>query len=166
MANYPKSFDNSKLTSEDKLILSDFYERREIFDVYLQSHALKIFTCPGCSYPTLGERGGYEICPICGWEDDNQDDPKADEVWGGPNSNLSLTENRLKIGGVLKDLAQNLNSEILSCPEEVIKAIGELEAKLSTFLHENIRGNTNINDSIWEEWENFRRNSLLILIKK
>ncbi|WP_198674015.1 CPCC family cysteine-rich protein [Chitinophaga alhagiae] len=27
-------------------------------------------TCPCCGYITLSERGGYEICPICFWEDD------------------------------------------------------------------------------------------------
>jgi hypothetical protein len=39
----------------------------------------------------LAERGGYEICPVCWWEDDGQDVHNADEVWGGPNGRLSLT---------------------------------------------------------------------------
>lgn len=52
------------------------------------------FLCPCCGYPTLSERGGYEICSLCFWEDDGQDDPNADEVWGGPNSDYSLTEAR------------------------------------------------------------------------
>ena len=52
------------------------------------------YTCPCCGYPTLGERGGYEICELCNWEDDGQDDPHADEVWGGPNGKYSLTEAR------------------------------------------------------------------------
>jgi hypothetical protein len=43
---------------------------------------------------TLRDRGGYDICPVCFWEDDGQDDPHADEVWGGPNGNLSLTAAR------------------------------------------------------------------------
>jgi hypothetical protein len=34
------------------------------------------------------------VCPLCWWEDDGQDDPRADEVWGGPNGGLSLTEAR------------------------------------------------------------------------
>jgi hypothetical protein len=42
----------------------------------------------------LGERGGYEICPLCNWEDDGQDDPHADEVWGGPNGSYSLSQAR------------------------------------------------------------------------
>jgi hypothetical protein len=44
--------------------------------------------------PTLDERSGYEICPICFWEDDGQDSDDADIVRGGPNSNYSLTEAR------------------------------------------------------------------------
>lgn len=43
----------------------------------------------------LSERGGYEICRLCNWEDDGQDDPHADEVWGGPNGGYSLTQARL-----------------------------------------------------------------------
>jgi len=38
--------------------------------------------------------GGFEICILCNWEDDGQDDPYADEVWGGPNGDYSLTEAR------------------------------------------------------------------------
>lgn len=52
------------------------------------------YPCPCCGYPTLYERGGYEICPLCEWEDDGQDDPHADEVWGGPNKRYSLSQAR------------------------------------------------------------------------
>ena len=52
------------------------------------------YTCPCCGYPTLSERGGYEICRLCDWEDDGQDDPDADKVYGGPNKGYSLTAAR------------------------------------------------------------------------
>lgn len=64
--------------------------------------ARKLERCPCCYYLTLSERGGYDICEICGWEDDGQDDETSDEVWGGPNSDLSLTQGRYnfaRIGG-------------------------------------------------------------------
>jgi hypothetical protein len=51
--------------------------------------------CPCCHYVTLLERGGFGICPVCFWEDDGQDDHDANEVRGGPNASLSLTEARL-----------------------------------------------------------------------
>lgn len=50
--------------------------------------------CPCCGFLTLGERHAWEICPVCFWEDDGQDDPDADQVWGGPNGSLSLTQAR------------------------------------------------------------------------
>lgn len=49
------------------------------------------YACPCCRYLTLDVRGVYDICPVCYWEDDGQDDPDADAVWGGPNGQLSLT---------------------------------------------------------------------------
>jgi hypothetical protein len=49
-------------------------------------------TCCGCK--TLSERGDNEICAVCLWEDDGQDDDDAYEVLGGPNGSLSLTVGR------------------------------------------------------------------------
>jgi hypothetical protein len=54
----------------------------------------KNFRCPCCGYKTLAERGGFNICEVCFWEDDGQDDAHANEVWGGPNGDLSLSEAR------------------------------------------------------------------------
>lgn len=52
------------------------------------------YGCPCCGYLTLDERGGYEICPVCSWEDDGQDTHDADVVRGGPNGKLSLAQAR------------------------------------------------------------------------
>ncbi|MFC0527223.1 CPCC family cysteine-rich protein [Phytohabitans kaempferiae] len=52
------------------------------------------YVCPCCGSVTLAERGGFECCPVCWWEDDGQDDPDADVVLGGPNGDLSLTDAR------------------------------------------------------------------------
>lgn len=48
------------------------------------------YTCPCCGHATLDERGGYEVCGECGWEDDGQDDHDSGVVRGGPNGPLSL----------------------------------------------------------------------------
>jgi hypothetical protein len=53
-----------------------------------------LYPCPCCGSRSLGERGVYEICDVCFWEDDGQDDHDADVVRGGPNGVLSLTEAR------------------------------------------------------------------------
>jgi hypothetical protein len=61
------------------------------------------YTCPCCGHRTLGERGGYDICRECRWEDDGQDDHDSEAVRGGPNGRLSLDQARAQYvarGGV------------------------------------------------------------------
>ena len=54
----------------------------------------RIEVCPCCGYPTLERRDYHDSCDLCWWEDDGQDDARADEAWGGPNGSYSLTEAR------------------------------------------------------------------------
>jgi hypothetical protein len=68
-----------------------FHEYTERFDNGLVALPLR---CPCCGYNTLNRRGGFQICPVCFWEDDGQDDYDADLVRGGPNGILSLTQAR------------------------------------------------------------------------
>jgi len=59
------------------------------------------YKCPCCRFKTLLGRAGFEICPVCYWEDDGQDEHDADTVRGGPNGALSLRmaqENFARIG--------------------------------------------------------------------
>ena len=69
------------------------------------------YRCPCCGYKTLDARGEYEICPVCFWEDDGQDDKGADmECYFSPNS-MSLTqgrENYRKIGAVKERLLKHV----------------------------------------------------------
>ncbi len=97
-------------------------------------------TCPSCGFPTLGARCSWEICLICFWEDDGQDDPDADETWGGPNGNYSLTQHRIEwlrnleemkksdfIGKELT-LADNIIfSEDVAKKEELLKLVDSIE---------------------------------------
>ena len=94
--------------------ISRFLSRRRAFEVCLATTEMdayfhragehRAFTCPCCGYPTLAERDSYDICELCHWEDDGQDDvefaPRAgyykpDDIAGGPNADYSLTEARL-----------------------------------------------------------------------
>ena len=52
------------------------------------------FACPCCNSMTIGNLGTYEICAVCGWEDDpiQSADP---EYIGGANAN-SLSQARKK----------------------------------------------------------------------
>ena len=67
---------------------------RMSFQNVIKGYADGPHRCPCCGFRTLGERGGYEICSVCFWEDDGQDEHDADEVRGGPNGDLSLTQAR------------------------------------------------------------------------
>ncbi len=67
--------------------------------------------CPCCGCKTLSERGGYEICEVCYWEDDGQDDHDADVIRGGPNAALSLSEaraNYLRFGACEEKMVENV----------------------------------------------------------
>ncbi|MED5432082.1 MAG: CPCC family cysteine-rich protein [Pseudomonadota bacterium] len=87
-------------TEEQQVALN---QRRALFATRYQHitlnkrHRVNRTACPCCGYPTLSERGRYEICGLCFWEDDGQDDDDADTCWGGPNGDYSLTEARLNV---------------------------------------------------------------------
>jgi hypothetical protein len=49
--------------------------------------------CPCCDFYTLSEVGGWEICPICYWEDDGFRKAEID-VPSGANHGLTLREAR------------------------------------------------------------------------
>jgi len=52
----------------------------------------------------------FEICEVCWWQDDGQNDENADEQWGGANKNLSLTEARVnfrKLGACRKEYLEH-----------------------------------------------------------
>lgn len=70
------------------------------FEVVGEVEALE--ACPCCGYRALPERGTYEICPVCFWEDDGGDDP---ERYSSPNK-MSLKEaqaNFYRLGAVSVD---------------------------------------------------------------
>lgn len=46
--------------------------------------------CPCCGKHSFNEAGTYEICPVCGWEDDPKQ--RRDEALAGGANELSLRE--------------------------------------------------------------------------
>jgi hypothetical protein len=88
---------NEQLSSEE------LDRRKRWFDGYVRALKTSVhkspedavaIACPCCRNLTLGGRGGFEICPVCFWEDDGQDDQDASLARGGPNGTLSLVEAR------------------------------------------------------------------------
>ena len=52
----------------------------------------KTYRCPCCHCKTPHARAGYELCPVCFWEDDLDHD--VDQMRGSPNGTLSLAQGR------------------------------------------------------------------------
>lgn len=58
------------------------------------------YTCPCCGHLTLPERGAYDWCAECDWEDDGQDDHDSHIARrNGPNGGISLDEARARYVG-------------------------------------------------------------------
>jgi hypothetical protein len=77
-----------------------------------------LLACPCCGHATLTERGIYEICPVCFWEDDGQDNHDADEWRGGPNR-VSLREGRINYLRFGASIEADCESVRRPTPEEV-----------------------------------------------
>ena len=56
----------------------------------------RFYPCHCCGFLTLSDpqSGSYEICPVCFWEDDGQDEIELHVARGGSNGCLSLAEAR------------------------------------------------------------------------
>ena len=150
--SYPEKFDTSNLDKDQLSFLADFTQRRKLFDTYLTEKSIALYTCPGCSYPTLTERGGYEICIVCNWEDDNQDDKETDEIWGGPNYKLSLTENRLNIGKQLAKIAEEIGGRIINEPNVVLTILSRHDKKVSE-LFNIVPEDADLNHPIFKDYK-------------
>jgi Cysteine-rich CPCC len=73
--------------------------------------------CPCCGHLTLARRAAFEICAVCYWQDDGQDDADADEVRGGPNNVLSLAAaraNYLSCGACEEKMLPNVRAPLES----------------------------------------------------
>lgn len=97
--------------------------------------------CPCCGYDTIDGRGDYDICTICWWEDDGQDNDDANIVRGGPNSTLSLSRARLNFlqHGISQPSRQDLRVEQDSIESHLRQRIFEFDS-ISSSLSEPATG--------------------------
>lgn len=56
------------------------------------------YRCPCCGFKTLEAPGTLQLCPVCWWEDDGQEDEDASEVRLTVNGQLSLNQARTNYG--------------------------------------------------------------------
>lgn len=82
---------------EELRIRRDFFHNNFPMKIGLQRNDVNSFevlknSCPVCGYLTLDERSVYDICLICFWEDDGDDDFESERI-SGPN-HMTLTEGR------------------------------------------------------------------------
>lgn len=82
------------LKSKLQSVFNDYLKKQLELDK-INGNPIDLEPCPCCGRKTIGERGNYEICTVCWWEDDGQDNDTADEVFGRPNYGLSLTKARI-----------------------------------------------------------------------
>lgn len=63
----------------------------------------KFYPCPSCGYLTLSEipPGTFEICEVCGWEDDNVQYFHHDKL-GANHVNLKDARNNFKLYGAIE----------------------------------------------------------------
>lgn len=161
----PSRFDSSSLTEEQQSILAAFFARRKRFDTFLVGRVPVLLTCPCCGFPSIESRGGYEICIVCFWEDDFQDDADADKIKGGPNGSLSLTEGRLEISEKLATIVQTEGGVVNEEPESVIALIALYDGKLRA-IKKTIPGDARRSHPGYEKYDQARKQLLYELVVK
>src|SRR6202163_4221179 len=92
-----------------ELGLSDLRVQGALLGRALPHGTPNLAVCPCCGYPTIGGRRDYDVCCLCNWEDDGQDDANTDNVLGGTNGDNSLTEAR---GTYVKYRTQSRPSDV------------------------------------------------------
>ena len=158
-------FDTTKLTEEDKSLLASFNKRRLFIQNFIDENNLKLTVCPGCGFPSFSEDWFHDICSVCNWQHDGQDDPHADEIWGGPNYELSLTENRLNICRTLKEKSKEQDGKMKDEPNEILKAIEGHQKRMNSFDDDKMMDALR-DDPIWKEWDKASKEILNDLIKQ
>lgn len=84
-------------TQEERHRLLIFYAENDaypgwVYDWHRQQETEMNYACPCCGYLTLGEEppGTFEICPVCGWEDDEVQ--FRDSAYEGGANSVSLDQ--------------------------------------------------------------------------
>lgn len=153
-------------------MLTAFQIRRAHYDTYLQANDIQLYTCPGCGFPMLAERNEFNICGLCNWEDDGQDDD-ANSILSvlheqgisltGPNGNLSLKENRINIGRMLESYIELTDGEVDFDTANVLKTI-EYYQQRRRDIEDRMTGDELLQDHIRIEWREVSKDLLAAMV--
>ncbi|TNL01225.1 hypothetical protein CYD30_28230 [Kosakonia cowanii] len=75
--------------------LAEFIQKHFQKAVNIVGEEPSLEKCPCCGYLTLTERGAYDICPVCHWEDDGKSEEEL--LLYSTVNNSTLEEYRSKI---------------------------------------------------------------------
>ncbi len=125
----------------DQQKITEILKRREYFDLSfppIERHdARRDITfglsnsCPICGYMTLEIRCYHDICSICFWQDDGQDNPEADRNYIGPNDTHSINSFRVEIYDWLDEL-KRLEKPLDSIEYQIGQELLKLEKYISS----------------------------------
>lgn len=82
--------------------------------------------CPVCAKHAFDVDGGYEICPVCGWENDRVQN-RDHSFWGGANF-LSVNEARIEyflLGSPAAEAARELSAQFAQKQAQLRAAYAE-----------------------------------------
>jgi hypothetical protein len=80
---------------------------------------IQLWKCPCCGYPTLKKPSNYEICYLCGWEDEGHTGETDEESIGGANGSCSIAEGRQRFQKYLA--AYNPEEEKIQGSEKIFR---------------------------------------------
>lgn len=153
-------------------MLAAFQIRRAHYDTYLQANNIPVYTCPGCGFPTLTERNEFNICNLCNWEDDGQDDHANSLLdvlqengisLSLPNAQLTLKDNRINIGRMLESYIELIDGEIDFDTARVLKTIEYYQQRRKD-IEDRMTGDELPQDHIWIEWKEVSKDLLAALV--
>lgn len=94
-------------------LIAEIFEMLNVIVIIPDAEDLSLERCPCCEYKIIKDRGHYEICSICFWEDDGSDEL---ERYSPPN-HLSLKEakiNFLNLGVISEKFIKFINNKLKS----------------------------------------------------
>jgi hypothetical protein len=121
--------DRERRSSAERALLDEVEARRRAFSDALEAsnilHGKHL--CPCCGLPTIDERGDYEVCVVCLWEDGiGETDPRR----VSPPNYVSLERARIDVGAHLRAYEAVYGDLLRGGVDPLVRAIKRFGARL------------------------------------